>query len=63
MDEYQRMQMLETISIAAAITAGVSFTYGFLESAGFPRLSMFAVWGVLAGSCGLIACYRKLRGQ
>lgn len=63
MDEYMRMQMLETISLAAAITAGLSFTYGFLEAAGFPRLSMFAVWGMLGGASALIACYRRLRDK
>jgi hypothetical protein len=36
-DEYKRRQMLETFAIASAITAGTTFTYGFLETAGFPR--------------------------
>ncbi len=53
-DEYQRRRMLETIAIASAITAGLSFTYGFLETAGFPRLSMFTVWMVMGASWGLV---------
>lgn len=57
-DEYMRRQMLETFAIAAAITAGLSFTYGFLETAGFPRLSMFTVWMVMGGSWGLVAIVR-----
>lgn len=57
-DEYMRGQLLETFAIAAAITAGLSFTYGFLETAGFPRLSMFTVWMVMGGSWGLVACVR-----
>ena len=57
-DEYQRRRMLETFAIASAITAGLSFTYGFLETAGFPRLSMFTVWMVMGGAWGLVACVR-----
>ncbi len=53
-DEYQRARMLEAFSIAAAITAGLSFTYGFLETAGFPKISMFAVWIVMGISWGLV---------
>jgi hypothetical protein len=47
MDEFVRMRGLESIAIAAAVTAGLSLTYGFLESAGFPKLSMFWVWPVM----------------
>jgi Ca2+/Na+ antiporter len=57
-DEYQRSNLLETFAIASAITAGLSFTYGFLETAGFPRLSMFSVWIVMGVSWGLVACIR-----
>src|SRR4051812_27335064 len=47
MDEFIRLRSLEGLAIAAAITAGLTFTYGFLESAGFQKLSMFWVWGVM----------------
>ena len=47
MDEFVRLRSLEGLAIAAAVTAGLSLTYGFLESAGFPKLSMFWVWGVM----------------
>ncbi|MDB5951796.1 MAG: hypothetical protein JWR65_3651 [Massilia sp.] len=57
-DEYMRRQLLETFAIASAITAGLSFTYGFLETAGFPRLSMFTVWMAMGASWGLVACVR-----
>lgn len=50
MDEYVRRLQLENIGLAAALTAGLSFTYGFLESAGFPRISMFWVWPVMGAS-------------
>lgn len=59
MDEYQRGVMLETFAIAAAVTAGVTFTYGFLENAGYPRLSMFTVWGVMGGSWLVVGLFRR----
>ncbi len=58
MDEFVRLRSLESIAIAAAVTAGLSLTYGFLESAGFPRLSMFWVWPVMGAVWGLHACLR-----
>jgi hypothetical protein len=63
MDEYMRMRLLENVAIATAITAAVSFTYGFLETAGFPKLSMFTVWIVLAIAFGTVQCGRKLLGR
>jgi hypothetical protein len=58
MDEFVRLRSLESLAIAAAATAGLSLTYGFLESAGFPRLSMFWVWGVMGLIWGLHTCLR-----
>ncbi|MDB5960156.1 MAG: hypothetical protein JWP59_1450 [Massilia sp.] len=59
-DEYQRMRMLEGFSIAMAITAAATFTYGFLETAGFPKLSMFSVWIVMGVSWGLVCAVRNV---
>ena len=59
-DEYQRLQVLENIAIAAAVTAGWTFTYGFLENAGFPKLSMFNVWPVMGFVWAGIAMGRSL---
>lgn len=59
-DEYIRMRLLENVSLAAAITAGLTFTYGFLETAGFPRLSMFTVWCVLCLSVIAVQIARKI---
>lgn len=59
MDEFVRKRNLESLAIAAAVTAGLSVTYGFLEGAGFPRLSMFWVWPVLGfawGAAGGLRC-------
>ncbi|XYJ08601.1 hypothetical protein ACSUZJ_14420 [Telluria sp. B2] len=40
-----------------------SFTYGFLENAGLPRLSTFTVWCVLCGATGLVGVVRRLAGK
>ena len=52
-DEYQRLRLLEGVALAFAITAAVTFSYGFLETAGFPKLSMFSVWMVMCTSWGI----------
>jgi hypothetical protein len=57
-DEYQRRQILETLGLAFGITTALALSYGFLETAGFPRLSMFAVFMVMAGSCAAITFVR-----
>lgn len=44
MDELQRARAFEVIALSAGATAILSLAYGFLEIAGFPRRSMFAVW-------------------
>jgi hypothetical protein len=58
MDEYIRLRLLENIAIGAAVTAAVSFTYGFMETAGYPKLSMFSVWMVMGGTWGLTSIAR-----
>jgi hypothetical protein len=57
-DEYQRQRLLESLALAFAITGAVTFTYGFLETAGFPRLSMFSVWIVMGASWGAVSSLR-----
>jgi hypothetical protein len=63
MDEFVRLRSLESVAIAAAVTAGWSLTYGFLESAGFPKLSMFWVWPVMGFVWGLHSCLRMALGK
>jgi hypothetical protein len=58
-DEYQRMRMLENTAVATAITAGATFTYGFMETAGFPKLSMFSVWIIMCASLGIVCLGRR----
>lgn len=49
LDEMQRKLQFEALAVAFAGTALITFGYGFLEGAGFPKISMFAVWPVMAG--------------
>jgi len=48
LDEMQRKVQFEALALAFAGTALITFGYGFLEGAGLPKLSMFAVWPVMA---------------
>ncbi len=49
MDELQRRIQFEALGFSFAVTALGTFSYGFLEGLGYPRLSMFVVWPILAG--------------
>jgi len=62
-DEYLRRRLLESTGIAFAITGALTFSYGFLETAGFPRLSMFSVWMVMGASWGLVNLVRGWSGR
>ncbi len=48
LDELQRRIQLEALGFAFALTALLTFGYGFLELAGLPRLSLFSVWPLMA---------------
>jgi len=48
MDELQMRIQLEALGFSFAGTAVLTFSYGFLEGLGYPRLSMFSVWPVMA---------------
>ena len=48
MDELQRRIQLEALGFSFAGTAILTFSYGFLEGLGYPRLSRFTVWPLLA---------------
>ncbi|MGZ5183256.1 MAG: hypothetical protein ACXWC2_22485 [Ramlibacter sp.] len=59
-DEYQRIRLLENVAVAAAITLAATFTYGFLETAGFPKVSMFWVWMGMGASTAAVTLVRKV---
>jgi hypothetical protein len=63
LDEYFRLISLESIAIAFGVTAGFAVTYGFLENAGFPRLSMFRVWEVMMSVWAVVAIVRSMVGR
>ncbi len=48
MDELQRKIQFDAFALAFIGTALLTFSYGFLENVGFPKLSMFFVWPILA---------------
>ena len=48
LDELQRKLQFEALAFAFAGTALITFGYGFLEGTGFPKLSMFVVWPLMA---------------
>jgi hypothetical protein len=60
MDEYMRVWLLEVIALAGGITAFFSFSYGFLEGMGYPKLSGFIIYVIFMASWGLITLVRKL---
>lgn len=63
LDELARTIHLEGLAIAFVGTALITFSYGFLETAGFPRLSMFFVWPLLASLWAFGTCigWRRYR--
>ena len=63
MDELQRRIQFEALGFAFAVTALATFSYGFLEGLGWPRLSMFGVWPLMATSWvfGRVMARRRYR--
>ncbi|MBD9529863.1 hypothetical protein [Paracoccus sp. PAR01] len=47
LDEMHRKLQFEALAMAFAGTALITFSYGFLEGVGFPKISMFSVWGLM----------------
>ncbi len=52
-DEFQQRVQLMATSVAAALTALITFSYGFLENVGFPKFPThfvlpltIAIWGI-----------------
>jgi hypothetical protein len=48
LDERERELLLQTLAVSFGATAAITFSYGFLEAAGAPKISMFAVWPLQA---------------
>lgn len=63
LDELARKVHLEVLAVGFVGTALITFSYGFLETAGFPRLSMFMVWSLMAPlwAAGSFFAWRRYR--
>lgn len=48
LDELQRRIQFEALAFAFGGTALLTFGYGFLENVGFPHISWFGVWPIMA---------------
>ena len=60
MDELQKRILTETLSFAFVVTALLVITYGFMENAGMPKLTMWWVW-LAMGAGWLIGCFLTAR--
>lgn len=61
LDEMQRKLQFEALALSFAGTALLTFGYGFLEGEGYPRLSMFVVWPLMALLWTIGTCLGRLR--
>ncbi|MCQ4257851.1 hypothetical protein [Stutzerimonas stutzeri] len=63
LDELAQKVHLEGLAVGFVGTALITFSYGFLETAGFPRLSMFMVWSLMAPlwAAGSFFAWRRYR--
>ncbi len=63
MDELMRRVQFEALAVAFAGTALVTFSYGFLEGVGFPKLSLFVIWPLMATLwiVASVLCARRYR--
>lgn len=59
-DEFVRLRNLQALALAGGITGGFALTWGFLENAGHPRLSMFTLWMVFGGSWAVASVGQSL---
>lgn len=59
-DEFQRQRLTQAVAFAAVATAVWTMSYGFLETIGFPRLSMFWVWPIMAAMWGAWSLIHRL---
>ncbi|MCV2353031.1 hypothetical protein LNV09_02525 [Paucibacter sp. B2R-40] len=63
LDELQQRVQFEALALAFAGSAFITFSYGFLEGLGYPRLSMFVVWPLMAvlWMLGLVLAARRYK--
>ena len=56
-DEYHRLQILESLAIAAGTAGVITISWSFLEDVGFPHLSISYAWPIIAAVWGIVALY------
>lgn len=56
-DEYHRLQILESLAIAAGAAGVITISWSFLEDVGFPHLSIAYAWPIIAAVWGIVALY------
>jgi len=56
-DEYHRLQILESLAIAAGAAGVITISWSFLEDVGFPPLPISYAWPVIAAVWGIMALY------
>lgn len=63
LDELQLRIQFEALGFAFAASALLTFSYGFLENVGLPKLSLFVVWPLMAvmWMLGLLIASRRYR--
>ena len=62
-DEYAQRQLLLVFAFSFGITACVVSSYSFLMDIGFPPLSLYWAWPLMAGSWALIQAVFSLRDK
>ncbi|MCI0552584.1 MAG: hypothetical protein L0287_16660, partial [Anaerolineae bacterium] len=62
-DELQQRVQLLAISLSAALTGLITFSYGFLENVGFPKFPTFFVFPMLILIWGISLGYFTRRYQ
>lgn len=56
-DEYHRLQILESLALAAGAGGIITICWSFLEDVGFPHLSIAYAWPIIAAVWGVSALY------
>lgn len=62
-DELQQRIQLYAVSLSAALTGFITFSYGFLENIGFPKFSTFLVFPMLVAFWGISLAYFSRKYQ
>jgi hypothetical protein len=56
-DEYHRLQILESFAFAACAAGVITISWNFLEDVGFPHLSIAYAWPIIAAVWGIGMLY------